>query len=187
MSTPSVAVPAVRPTTAPAEDVERYAAVRQYSLAQILAVWAAAVLPMAVLAWLVAPALEDNFSGTGNVPMAKALLVCLTVGLIWQFFLVAVLVWREQHTFRWSRLNQGCALAPFAAEPAERPRRRQAVADPDPVDRAVRCRVDAPSRRRAGGQGLRSVSGLGCRSELLERCLGPGSASSFSCRSSTPF
>ena len=80
MSTPSVAVPAVRPTTAPAEDVERYAAVRQYSLAQILAVWAEAVLPMAVRAWLVAPALEDNFSGTGNVPMAKALLVCLTVG-----------------------------------------------------------------------------------------------------------
>lgn len=110
MSTPSVAVPAVRPTTAPAEDVERYAAVRQYSLAQILAVWAAAVLPMAVLAWLVAPALEDNFSGTGNVPMAKALLVCLTVGLIWQFFLVAVLVWREQHTFRWSRLKDALWL-----------------------------------------------------------------------------
>ena len=83
---------------------------RQYSLAQILAVWAAAVLPMAVLAWLVAPALEDNFSGTGNVPMAKALLVCLTVGLIWQFFLVAVLVLREQHTFRWSRLKDALWL-----------------------------------------------------------------------------
>jgi hypothetical protein len=38
----------------PGREDERYAAVRQYSLAQILGVWAAAALPMAVLAWVVA-------------------------------------------------------------------------------------------------------------------------------------
>jgi hypothetical protein len=33
----------------------------QYTFLRILAVWAAAALPMAALAWLVAPALEDEF------------------------------------------------------------------------------------------------------------------------------
>jgi hypothetical protein len=38
---------------------------------------------MAALAWLVAPAVADRLSGEGNVPMVKALLLCITVGLIW--------------------------------------------------------------------------------------------------------
>ena len=83
------------------EDV-RYEGIKQYSVAQILGVWAAAALPMGVLAWIVAPALDDHLSGAGNVPMVKALLLLLTAGLVWQFVLVALLVWHEQRTFRWS-------------------------------------------------------------------------------------
>src|SRR5213083_2111510 len=56
-------------------------AIPQYGLRAIFAVWAAAALPMAALAWLVAPALKDQFAGTGNIPFFKALNVCLTVGL----------------------------------------------------------------------------------------------------------
>jgi membrane protease YdiL (CAAX protease family) len=82
----------------------------QYGLRAIFAVWAAAALPMAALAWLVAPALKDQFAGAGNVPLAKALIVCLTVGLVWQFVLIAVLVWREQRTFRWSTLREALWL-----------------------------------------------------------------------------
>jgi uncharacterized protein len=82
----------------------------QYGLRAIFAVWAAAALPMAALAWLAAPALEDRFAGAGNVPLAKALIVCLTVGLAWQFALVAVLVLREQRTFRWSTLRDALWL-----------------------------------------------------------------------------
>ena len=73
----------------------------QYRRLAILAVWAAAALPMGALAWLVAPALADRFSGAANVPMAKALLLVLTVGLVWQFVLVLALVRREQGTLRW--------------------------------------------------------------------------------------
>src|SRR5918912_1425408 len=72
----------------------------------IFAIWAAAALPMAALAWLAAPAVADRLSGEGNVPMAKALLACLTVGLIWQFVLVAVLVYREQRSLRWSTIRE---------------------------------------------------------------------------------
>src|SRR5204862_446798 len=49
-------------------------------------------------------------SHPGNVPLFKALNVCLTVGLVWQFVLVATLVWREQRTFRWSILREALWL-----------------------------------------------------------------------------
>ena len=80
--------------------------IRQLGRRAILAVWAAAALPMAALAWLVAPALADRLSGDGNVPMAKALLALLTAGLIWQFVLVTALVWREQRSLRWSTIRE---------------------------------------------------------------------------------
>jgi membrane protease YdiL (CAAX protease family) len=76
---------------------------RQYSLAQIAGVWAAAAIPMGLLAWVVAPWLDGRIGGED--PLAKALLICLTVGLIWQFALVLILVGREQGSLRWSRLR----------------------------------------------------------------------------------
>jgi CAAX protease family protein len=82
----------------------------QYSITQILAVWAAAALPMGALAWLVAPLLEDQFGGEENVPMAKALLLCLAIGLIWQFVVVVVLVRREQGTLRWPVVKEALWL-----------------------------------------------------------------------------
>jgi membrane protease YdiL (CAAX protease family) len=82
----------------------------QYRRRAILAVWAAAALPMAALAWLVAPALKDEFAGNGDVPIAKALIVSLTFGLIWQFVLVAVLVGREQRSLRWSTVREALWL-----------------------------------------------------------------------------
>lgn len=82
--------------------------VRQYSLAQIAAVWAAAALPMGLLAWVVAPWLEGRLGG--EEPLAKALLLCLTVGLIWQFALVLILVGREQRSLRWSRVREALWL-----------------------------------------------------------------------------
>jgi uncharacterized protein len=82
----------------------------QYRRRAILAIWAAAALPMAALAWLVAPAVADRLSGEGNLPMVKALLLCLTVGLIWQFVLVIILIWREQRTLRWSRIRDALWL-----------------------------------------------------------------------------
>jgi membrane protease YdiL (CAAX protease family) len=91
-------------------EAEASVEIPQYSVLRILAVWAAAALPMAALAWLVAPALEEEFGGEGNVPMAKALLLLLTAGLIWQFVLVAILVWREQGTLRWPIVREALWL-----------------------------------------------------------------------------
>ena len=82
----------------------------QLRIRGIFAVWAAAALPMAVLAWLVAPVLADRFAGDGHVPMAKALIVSLAIGMVWQFVLVATLVGREQGTLRWSTVREALWL-----------------------------------------------------------------------------
>jgi membrane protease YdiL (CAAX protease family) len=89
---------------------ERYSAVRQYSLAQILGVWAAAAVPMGGLAWIVAPWLKDQLSG--DEPLAQALFICLTLGLIWQFALVLILMRRELGELHWSRLRDALWLRP---------------------------------------------------------------------------
>src|ERR687883_1143287 len=89
----------------PSRAAESAVEIPQLGRRAILAIWAAAALPMAALAWLVAPVVADRLSGEGNVPMAKALLACLTVGLIWQFALVAELVFPQQRSLRWSTIR----------------------------------------------------------------------------------
>jgi membrane protease YdiL (CAAX protease family) len=102
----SVAQPAISSRADAAVSVE----IPQYRKRAIFAVWAAAALPMAALAWLVAPVLEDRFAGDGHVPMGKALIVSLVVGLIWQFVLVTFLVGREQRTLRWTTVREALWL-----------------------------------------------------------------------------
>ena len=95
-------------TLSPEQADSRYAAVRQYSLVQILAVWAAAALPMGALAWVVAPLVAGRISGPLALP--RTLLVLLTLGLIWQFVLVVVLVYRERGSLRWPVLKDALWL-----------------------------------------------------------------------------
>ena len=83
-------------------------ALPQLSLRGIVGVWAAAALPMAFLAWVVAPALADQLSGPGS--LSKGLIICLTAGLVWQFVLVMTLVRREQGTLRFSVLRDALWL-----------------------------------------------------------------------------
>jgi uncharacterized protein len=92
------------------DQVDRYASVRQYSLAQILGVWAAAAIPMGLLAWVFAPLLRDQLGG--DEPLAQALLILLTLGLIWQFVLVLILVRREVGTLEWPRVRDALWLRP---------------------------------------------------------------------------
>jgi uncharacterized protein len=80
----------------------------QYSLAKILGIWAAAALPMGALAWVVAPLVAGRLDGPLALP--RALLGLLTVGLIWQFVLVVVLVYRERGSLRWPVLKDALWL-----------------------------------------------------------------------------
>jgi membrane protease YdiL (CAAX protease family) len=97
-------------TTSRADAAVSKIEIRQLTRRAIFAVWAAAALPMAALAWLVAPVLADRLAGDGHVPMAKALITTLAIGLVWQFVLVLVLVRREQGTLRWAVLRDALWL-----------------------------------------------------------------------------
>jgi membrane protease YdiL (CAAX protease family) len=84
------------------------AQVRQYTRAGVLGTWAAAALPMAALAWLVAPWLAHRLGGPAALP--RALIRMITAGLAWQFLLVLGLVYREQRSLRWSVLKDALWL-----------------------------------------------------------------------------
>jgi membrane protease YdiL (CAAX protease family) len=81
---------------------------RQYRLREIWGVWAAAALPMAALAWLVAPALAHILDGPTGWP--RALLACMTAGLVWQGVLVLALVRRETGSLRWPTVRDALWL-----------------------------------------------------------------------------
>ena len=102
----SIAYPAVTAHVDAAVPVE----VSQRGKRAVVKIWAAAALPMAALAWLVTPVLADRFAGEGHVPMAKALIVSLTIGMVWQFVLGAVLVRRVQGTLRWPTVREALWL-----------------------------------------------------------------------------
>jgi CAAX protease family protein len=65
---------------------------------------------MGVLAWIVVPWLRDQLGGRD--PFAEALLISLTAGLIWQFFLVLILVRRELGGLQWPRVRDALWLRP---------------------------------------------------------------------------
>jgi membrane protease YdiL (CAAX protease family) len=93
-----------RPGTEPDQQL------RQYGLARIVGTWAAAALPMATLAWVIAPRLGHVLGGPTGLP--RALILALLAGLIWQFLLVLVLVRREQGSLRWSVVKDALWLRP---------------------------------------------------------------------------
>jgi uncharacterized protein len=79
----------------------------QYSLGHILLIWAAAALPMGLLGWVVAPAVARNPAQPGFERIAV-----LTVGLVWQFVLVLLLLARETGGLRWFTVRQRLWLTP---------------------------------------------------------------------------
>jgi uncharacterized protein len=81
------------------KDTAREVVIPQYTPAHVVGVWAAAALPMGLLAWVGAPLLAHAFNGP--TASARALFLALTAGLLWQFVLVMLLVRREQGTLRW--------------------------------------------------------------------------------------
>lgn len=75
----------------------------QYTLWQILGVWFAAGAPMWLLSWVANPALS------AGLPPVEAVLLrmkLLTVGLIWQFVLAMVILYREEGNVQLSTISR---------------------------------------------------------------------------------
>lgn len=91
----------------------------QYSGARVLGVWALATLPMGLGAWVVAPALESRWND--DTGLLRPLMLTLFVGLVWQALVVAVTLYREQGTLRWSVLRNALWLrTPYDPRRAKR-------------------------------------------------------------------
>lgn len=88
-------------STTRTEPHQGMAQIPQYSLRKILLIWAAAALPMGLLGWVVAPALAHDPQHPGLERQAV-----LTIGLVWQFLLVMLLLYREAGNLRWSTIRQ---------------------------------------------------------------------------------
>ncbi len=80
----------------------------RYRPRTVLALWLAAAGPMGLLAWVVAPLV----AGSDPTPerFAVCLIAALTAGLIWQFVLVLIVVWRERRSLRWPVLKDALWL-----------------------------------------------------------------------------
>jgi uncharacterized protein len=89
----------------------------------VMKVWASAAIPMAILAWVVAPLLARTiFSGPTALP--RALILALGAGLIWQFAFVLIVVRREQDSLRWPVLKNALWLnAPISPRTGKRSNR----------------------------------------------------------------
>jgi membrane protease YdiL (CAAX protease family) len=105
---PADAIVPARVATPATTDDDRYAGIPQYSRKKIFGVWAAAAIPMGVLSWVVAPLTKGWFSGPE--PLIQSLLVWLTLGLVWQFGLVLIMLRQELDSFTWPRIRDALWL-----------------------------------------------------------------------------
>ena len=75
----------------------------QYTLWQILGIWLAAGAPMWLLGWLAYPAMS---AGLPPVDAGLLRMKLLTVGLIWQFVLAMIILYREEGNIRLSTISR---------------------------------------------------------------------------------
>jgi membrane protease YdiL (CAAX protease family) len=95
---------------------DKYVKIPQYNLAKILGVWAVAAIPMGILGWLVAPMLAFEPGKPGLERLAA-----LTIGLVWQFVLVLVLIYREAGTLSWATFKERLWIrAPHSSKTGKR-------------------------------------------------------------------
>jgi membrane protease YdiL (CAAX protease family) len=94
----------------------------QYTLPQILGIWAAAALPMGILGWVIAPALASAASSSREAITIRVMV--LTAGLIWQFILAMLIVYREEGDLRWATVQRRLWLTRPTDPATGQPRRR---------------------------------------------------------------
>jgi hypothetical protein len=78
----------------------------QYTLWQIIGIWALVALPMVLLAWVVAPAVIPHIPLTAGITYW----LLMIAGMAWQFVVALVIIYRELGTLRWSAIRQRCWL-----------------------------------------------------------------------------
>jgi membrane protease YdiL (CAAX protease family) len=81
----------------------------QYTLWQILGIWALAAIPMGILSWIVFPAVSPDFR-VDPLGAGVTRFVLLTMGLIWLFILSMIIVRKEEGNLRWATIKRRLRL-----------------------------------------------------------------------------
>lgn len=81
----------------------------QYSLARILSIWALAAIPMAVLSWVIFPALSPDYR-SDPLDAGVTRIALLTFGLFWLFALSMIIVRQEEGDLRWATIKRRLRL-----------------------------------------------------------------------------
>lgn len=108
VTTPTIQRPPATAAEPAAVATDRYTGIPQYPLGKILALWAAAFVPMGLLAWVAAPLLKGQLSTRD--PFIDALMICFNAGLLWILALVLITVRREQGSLAWPRIREALWL-----------------------------------------------------------------------------
>jgi hypothetical protein len=95
----------------------------QYTLWQILVIWALAAIPMGLLSWVVFPAVSPDFNSD---PLGAGVtrLVLLTIGLVWLFVLSLIIVRKEEGNLGWATVKRRLWLNTPRDPKTGEPRRR---------------------------------------------------------------
>jgi len=75
----------------------------QYTLWQVLGIWLAGGAPMWLLGWVAYPAMS---AGRSAVDAALLRINLFSVGLIWQFVLAMIILYREEGNIRLSTISR---------------------------------------------------------------------------------
>src|SRR5574341_2033615 len=75
---------------------------RQYGLSYIIGLWAVAALPMALLSWVVTPALVPHV----KLPPSLLFWLMMILGMAWQFAVSLWVIHREEGNLRWSTIRR---------------------------------------------------------------------------------
>jgi membrane protease YdiL (CAAX protease family) len=76
----------------------------QYSRGQVILVWGAAAAPMALLGWVANPLVAGPIDQAAGIP-GTARILLMTLGLVWQFVLVLLLLRVEAGSLSWPVLR----------------------------------------------------------------------------------
>jgi membrane protease YdiL (CAAX protease family) len=95
----------------------------QYSLAKILGIWIATAAPMGILVFVVNPALSPDIE-LDPLGAAYSRIGLITLGLIWQFVLSMIIVYREEGDLRWETIRRRFRLNTPLDPKTDEPRRK---------------------------------------------------------------
>ena len=99
MTTQTFAQPVIQEGLEKAKEASQ---ANQYTLWQILGIWALVALPMGLLAWVVTPAIIPH----SPLPAGIIAWLLMIAGMAWEFIVSMVIMYRELGTLRWSAIRQ---------------------------------------------------------------------------------